>query len=91
MVVKFQKNIKMKKIKEGDKIECIQTWRGDGDYIWGGSSAYTKGEKHTVGPVAEVDEGQIISIIDKKYGTYDVTYSFQKPFFNNYFKLIEDE
>jgi len=77
----------MNKVKEGDKVECIQTWRGDGDYIFGGQAAYVRGETHTVGPINEIDEGLVISIIDKKYGSLDVLYSFQKPFFDDYFIL----
>ena len=72
-------------MKKGDKIVCIKSWRGDGDYLYGGTAAYKKGEETTILGIYENENS--IAVKDITYNSYDILYVDKEPRFDKYFKL----
>lgn len=75
-------------MKKGDKIVCIESWRGEGDYLWGGTAAYKKGKETTILHVVEDEDNKVIYIKDAIYGFYDIVNTNKEPRFDKYFKLV---
>ena len=75
-------------IISGDKVVCIKSWRGNGGYIFGGGSAYTKGKEIIVIFVVKDGNDKIYLVEDKIYHKYDTLYSFKEPYFYDYFKKV---
>ena len=71
--------------KEGDRVTCIQTWRGEGDYLWGGTAAFKRGETYRINFVFEKD-GEFSIAVESGMGSPDVLHSNRDPKFSEYFK-----
>jgi len=76
----------MKKYKNGDVAKCIKSWRGEGDYIWGGTAAYKKDEEYTIKWVYENKDGTCMFAVENSYGSPDLLYSDRDPKFSEYFR-----
>ena len=67
------------------RLTCIQSWRGDGDYLWGGTAAFKKDETYKVGFVVEEENGEFTLAIESGTGSPDMFIPIE-PKFSEYFK-----
>ena len=74
------------KYKEGDIVTCIKSWRGDGDYIWGGTAAFKQDETYKIGFVIEEEDGEFTLAIESGMGSPDIVHTDREPKFSEYFK-----
>lgn len=73
-------------MKNGDPVKCIQTWRGEGDYLYGGTAAFKKDETYILRWSFTDKDGTIIYAVESGMGSPDILYSNKDPKFSDYFE-----